>query len=107
MAYSFTMPAKNVTITAEFEKVPETKYSVTIGSLTNGTVTADKQTASEGEKVTLTVTPASGYVIETVKINGNAITAVGGVYSFLRCPRRTRRLPPPSARRAAKATRLP
>ena len=50
--------------------------------MTNGTVTADKQTASEGEKVTLTVTPASGYVIETVKINGNAITAVGGVYSF-------------------------
>ena len=81
-SYTFAMPAKNVSIAAKFVSVAGPAYSVTIGSMTNGTVTADKQTASEGEKVTLTVTPASGYVIETVKINGNAITAVGGVYSF-------------------------
>ena len=53
--YTFTMPAADVTITAEYvEKKPEA-YTVTVNKATNGTVTADKETAAAGDTVTLTV----------------------------------------------------
>lgn len=56
--YTFTMPAADVTITAEYAaKAPET-YSVTVKEATNGTVTADKETAAAGDTVTLTVEAA-------------------------------------------------
>lgn len=51
-------------------------YDVTIdAAIANGTVSADKATAVEGAQVTLTVTPASGYMIGEVKVNGEAIEA--------------------------------
>ena len=78
----FTMPAGNVTATAVYEDIPVVTYNVTISSTANGTVTADKQTAAEGDTVTLNVKPADGYSIESVKVNGTAITATSGVYSF-------------------------
>lgn len=53
--YTFTMPAADVTITAEYvEKKPEA-YTVTVNKATNGTVTANKETAAAGDTVTLTV----------------------------------------------------
>ena len=58
-------------------------YTVTVDSaITNGTVAADKASAAEGDTVTLTVTPAEGYEIDTVAVNGTAIIAKEGVYSF-------------------------
>ena len=58
-------------------------YSVTIAdSIENGTVTADKETAKKGENITLTVTPAEGYAVKSVSVNGTAINDVKGVYSF-------------------------
>ncbi|MDD4476323.1 MAG: hypothetical protein PHV95_11185 [Eubacteriales bacterium] len=70
---SFTMTAADATITAEFEAID---YNITVGSLTNGTVTADKTTANIGDTVNLTVTPADGYnlVAGSLKVNGVAIT---------------------------------
>ncbi|MBR1740308.1 MAG: InlB B-repeat-containing protein, partial [Lachnospiraceae bacterium] len=41
-------------------------HSVTVNSATNGTVTADKSTTVEGDTVTLTVTPDSGYELDTL-----------------------------------------
>ncbi|MBC8560258.1 InlB B-repeat-containing protein [Fumia xinanensis] len=81
--YSFVMPAKDVTVTAVFEKIPEVKYNINIAETTNGTVSSDKQTAAKGETVTLTVTPANGYLVKSVKVNGSTVEAVGGVYSFV------------------------
>ncbi len=61
-------------------------YTVTIADTTNGTVTADVTEAPSGDTVTLTVTPASGFEIDTVSYNDGtndvAITATEGVYSF-------------------------
>ena len=61
-------------------------HSITVTTPEHGTVTADKLTASEGETVTLTVTPAENYDIDTVTYNDGIsdveITATGGVYSF-------------------------
>lgn len=73
---SFIMPAENVTVTAEFELNAQTKYNVTIDTMSNGTVTADKAAAVEGETVNLTVTPDEGYrlVEGSLKVNGAAIT---------------------------------
>ena len=49
--YTFVMPNAEVSVTATFEKIPRT---VTIEASENGTLTADKQTATKGETVTLT-----------------------------------------------------
>lgn len=60
--YSFTMPNANVTITAMFEPIPPTEYSISIDpNIQNGRVTSDKAQATAGETITLTVTPADGY----------------------------------------------
>lgn len=48
-----------------------------------GTVTANKETATAGETVTLIVTPANNnYEIVSVTVNGDEITPENGAYSF-------------------------
>ena len=82
---TFTMPASNVTVTAEFEGDP---FTVTVAEqISNGTVTAKQgdtpvTQAKAGSEVTLTVTPATGYQVDTVKYNDTAITPSEGVYKF-------------------------
>lgn len=90
--YTFTMPDAplNVLITAHFSGVIE--YNITISpDIVNGTVTSNKATASYQETVTLTVTPAAGYEVETLQatyiVGGtqNAITPTdqgNGLYTF-------------------------
>lgn len=82
--YSFTMPAADVTMSAEFEGAP---FDVTISNaITGGTVAVssglENGQAKAGSEVTLTVTPAAGYQLETLKYNNTAITASNGVYKF-------------------------
>ena len=82
--YSFTMPAADVTVSAEFEGAP---FDVTISNaITGGTVAVssglENGQAKAGSEVTLTVTPAAGYQLETLKYNNTAITASNGVYKF-------------------------
>ena len=55
------------------EVVEPTTYTITIGETANGTVTADKAEAEEGETVTLTVTPDEGYKLSALYVNGIAI----------------------------------
>ena len=61
---TFTMPAGDVAVTAQFEKL----YTVTISPAEGGTATADKSTAAAGETVTLTTTPESGYYFVEWKV---------------------------------------
>lgn len=61
--YTFVMPDAEVTVSATFKKIP---HCITIAETENGTVTSDKQTATEGETVTLTVTPAAQYKLGTI-----------------------------------------
>ncbi len=81
--YSFEMPAKEVTVSATFERLPVVEYNITIAEMQNGSVTADKQKAAEGELVTLTVSPAEGYKINDVKVNDISLNENEGVYSFI------------------------
>ena len=89
-ANKFTMPAKNVTVSAVF-KVATVTYSVTVdGAITGGTMASDKTTGiSSGSTVTLTITPATGKVLDTLTVkdasnNAVATTAVvaGTTYTF-------------------------
>ena len=70
------------------EQTAPTTYTVTVDdTIANGTVEADVSEAAEGETVTLEVTPASGFEIDTVSYNDGtndtAITATEGIYSFM------------------------
>ena len=73
--YSFSYdPANNIlVVTGEIE--PE-KYTITVAEgIEHGTVVPDKTEAAAGETVTLTVTPAEGYELETLTVM-NGETAV-------------------------------
>ena len=84
--YTFTMPEKNVNVSATFKTtIPEIKtYTVTISSTTNGTVTADKTTdISAGETITLTVYPNSNYKLDKITVTGATVTSIGSKkYTF-------------------------
>lgn len=58
----FTMPASDVTLSVTIKKID---YTITVAETQNGTVTAPA-TANYGDEVTLTVTPALGYELETL-----------------------------------------
>ncbi len=45
-----------------------TKYNVTVSSTTNGSVTAEPTSAEAGTTITLTVTPAGGYVLDALTV---------------------------------------
>lgn len=51
-------------------EVPETGNTITITAPTNGTVTANKEKAEKDATVTLTITPAAGYVLDTLTVTG-------------------------------------
>ena len=66
----------------------EPEYDVTVSETTGGTVTADQETAKEGQTVTITVTAAEGKEIESVTVTdaaGAAVTVTeenDGTYTF-------------------------
>lgn len=49
-------------------------YTVSTASVSNGTVKLSKTSAKEGEEITITATPNTGYMLNTIKVNGTAIT---------------------------------
>ena len=59
------MPGTDVTISAEFEVAAHT---ITIPAVENGSVSASPERANAGETVTLTVTPAQGYKLNTLTV---------------------------------------
>ncbi len=89
-ANKFTMPAKNVTVSAVF-KVATVTYSVTVDrAITGGAVGSDKTTdVSANSTVTLTVTAGSEKVLDTITVkdaSNNAVTTTavvaGTSYTF-------------------------
>ena len=87
--YSFTMPAANVTVSAEFEGQP---FDVTISNaITGGTVAVssalDNGKARAGSEVTLTVTPAAGFElvsgsVTVTKASGGAVTVTDNKFTM-------------------------
>ncbi len=57
--------------------VEKTKYAVSIDKdIVNGGVTADKQTAAEGEDVSFIIQPNEDYELDTFKVNGQDVAVV-------------------------------
>lgn len=59
-----------------------TTYAVTTAETENGTVAVDKETASEGETVTITTTPDEGYEVATVTAGDAEVTGADNTYTF-------------------------
>ena len=58
---------------SEIEPPEPDVYSIILYETENGAIFADKLTAVEGETVTLTVTPDSGYALSGIELNGEAL----------------------------------
>ena len=73
--YSFTMPAANVTVHAEFAEGAEQTYLVSIAdNIEHGTVSAEPTEATSGTTINLTVTPEEGYQLQTLYYIANGKT---------------------------------
>jgi hypothetical protein len=82
--YTFTMPAADITVTAQFELLPTNTYLVSFGNFEHGNVSGPNS-ATAGDTVTLTVTPDSGYRLKggSLKVNNGAVAISGsGPYTF-------------------------
>lgn len=67
---SFEMPDCDAEVAVSFVQT----FAVTLPAQTQGgSVTADRERAAAGERVTLTVTPDTGYELESIMCNGNEI----------------------------------
>ena len=77
----FTMPAGGVTVSAMFKL---STYSISVNNSANGTVTADS-TAKMGDTVTLTVTPDTGYELDTLTVtdaSNNPVTVTNNEFTM-------------------------
>ncbi len=85
--YSFEVTA-DTTVTVEFEakSVEPTTYKVTVAETANGTVklSPEKDAYTEGESVTVTVTPATDYEVDTFTVSGHSDATLNneGKYTF-------------------------
>ena len=70
----FTMPAQNVSVTANFTKI---SYNVTKTDGTGGTSTLSKTSANYQDTVTVTLSPSAGYTANTPTASGITFTADG------------------------------
>jgi hypothetical protein len=80
--YTFTMPAANIIVSAEFEAIV---YTISLPSPANGSVSANPASAVAGTTITLTVTPDTGYTLKegSLKYNDRRDHVISGPsYSF-------------------------
>ena len=74
---TFTMPAKNVTVTAAFIAI---EYNISVETYDKGSVTSSHATATVGTTVTLTAKPSTGYKLSVLVVipEGGEITHLSG-----------------------------
>ncbi len=75
-----------VTVTGDNVVFPDTEYAINYAAgMQNGTVTGP-DTAKEDDEVTLTITPAAGYVLESISVTGvtteNAVEVTDGKFTM-------------------------
>jgi hypothetical protein len=61
------------TVSVKFKIVRPT-YTVSLVTVTNGTAGLSKTTAYSGDEITVTTTPATGYILDKILVNSTAIT---------------------------------
>ncbi len=76
--------AASVTNTINFSVVPPTvKYTITVAETQNGSATTTPADEAEaGATVTVNTSPASGYAVESIVVNGGAVTVTGNTFTM-------------------------
>lgn len=91
--YAINSIFSDINIEVEFEAVPETKYTLTIKSIGNGSVTYETTSTrektstfsvAEGASATITLEPDGGHLLKSLVVNGTDVTAsvVGNQYTI-------------------------
>ena len=70
---TFIMPNCNVVIVASFREIYREEHYISVGSYSNGTITANKNRAKYGETITLTVTPNPGFKLREHSLTCNNV----------------------------------
>ena len=79
---TFTMPTEAVSVKANYEAIPVTGYTITATAGANGSITPSGAVGVvAGGSQTFTISPSSGYVIDTLKVDGLEVTATTS-YTF-------------------------
>ena len=79
---TFTMPAEAVSVKANYEVIPVTEYTITSTTGANGSISPSGTVkVVSGGSQTFTITPATGYEIDTLKVDGSAVSSVTS-YTF-------------------------
>lgn len=68
---TFKMPASNVNVSVSFDAV---NYNISVGNMTNGSVTPSTSSATAGTEITLTVSPAIGYKVKSLTYSDGSST---------------------------------
>jgi len=79
---SFTMPAENVVVTAEFEIIPPSIYAVTAQSDGNGTASASAILAAPGTEISLTAVPVGGYRFKEWQVIAGGVTIANNRFTM-------------------------
>ena len=75
---NFTMPASDIVLNVEYKPL----YNITIENSANGTTTVDKNTAFEGDTVTITASADTNYILKALKYNNIDVDITGNTYTF-------------------------
>ena len=80
---SFTMPEGNVVVSATFASI---FHNIFIAQdIENGTVSVDKESAAQGETITVTAEPNEGYLLNSIHVtdaDGNEITVTENTFTM-------------------------
>ena len=80
---SFTMPKGNVVVSATFASI---FHNICIAQdIENGTVSVDKESAAQGETITVTAEPDEGYLLNSIHVtdaDGNEITVTENTFTM-------------------------
>lgn len=81
--YTVSNISADTTVYAKFVVTQGTQYSVTVdNNIKNGKISVENSNPYAGDIVTVTATPDSGYVLETVTFNGQSANVVGNKATF-------------------------
>ena len=79
---TFTMPTEAVSVKANYEAITVRGYTITATAGANGSITPSGAVGvAAGGSQTFTISPSSGYVIDTLKVDGLEVTATTS-YTF-------------------------
>lgn len=87
LTYSFSYNGSDTVTVSEASSTPTTNHTVSTGAETHGKFTVSPTSAAQGDTVTVTTTPDSGYEVDTVTYTpkDGSVTTISGsnnIYTF-------------------------